>query len=122
VVLVTPAAPGIFVVVNQDYTINSAANPAARNSILILYATGEGQTVPPGVNGKIASTVWPKPVLPVSLTVGGATASLLYAGAAPTYIAGAMQINARLPAGATGAAPLVLNVGGHTTQVEVHIR
>ena len=119
---VVPAAPGIFVVLNQNYTINSASNPAAQRSILILYATGEGQTIPAGVDGKIANAVLPKPVLPVSITVGGQIAKLRYAGAAPTFIAGAMQINLELPAGVTGSKPLVLDIGGHTTQINVQIR
>ena len=63
---VAAAAPGIFIVLNQDYGINSASSPAAQNSVLVLYATGEGQTNPPGVDGKIATDVQPKPVLPVS--------------------------------------------------------
>ena len=68
---VAAAAPGIFIILNQNYSINSAANPAAQNSVLVLYATGEGQTNPAGVDGKIATDVLPKPLLPVSVSVGG---------------------------------------------------
>jgi len=67
--------------------------------VLVLYGTGEGQTNPAGVDGKAANGAppsLPKPQLPVSLTVGGKTASVLYAGA-PGFIAGARQINLRLP-------------------------
>src|SRR5579864_6821972 len=118
------AAPGIFIVLNQDYSMNSAANPAAQNSMLILYATGEGQTNPPGVDGKTATDVLPKPVLPVSVVVGGKNAILQYAGAAPNFIAGAMQIKAQLPPGlaAGTSVPLVLSVGGFRTTVNVAIR
>ncbi len=121
---VAAAAPGIFVVLNQDYSINAASNPAAQNSVLILYATGEGQTNPPGVDGKVATGVMPKPVLPVSVVVGGKNAIMQYAGAAPHFIAGALQINAQLPPGvASGAAvPLVLNIGTFSTTVNVAIR
>jgi uncharacterized protein (TIGR03437 family) len=121
---VAAAAPGIFIVLNQDYSINSAANPAAQNSVLNLYATGEGQTNPPGVDGKIATDVLPKPLLPVSVVVGGKSAILKYAGAAPHFIAGAMQINAQLPpgVGAGTSVPLVLNIGGFKTTVNVAIR
>jgi uncharacterized protein (TIGR03437 family) len=109
---VAAAAPGIFVVLNRDYSINSPANPAAHDSVLILYATGEGQTNPVGVDGKIATTIWPKPTLPVAATVGGRIANVLYAGAAPGFIAGVMQINVKLPVGLTGGAmPLVVKVG-----------
>jgi uncharacterized protein (TIGR03437 family) len=121
---VAAAAPGIFIVLNQDYRINSAASPAAQNSVLVLYATGEGQTNPPGVDGKTATDVLPKPVLPVSVVVGGKNAILQYAGAAPNFIAGAMQVNAQLPPGvASGTSvPLVLNVGGFRATVNVAVR
>ena len=123
---VAAAAPGIFIVLNQDYSANSAARPAVAGSVLVLYATGEGQTKPAGVDGKVANGAaasLPKPLLPVSATVGGKAAQVLYAGAAPGYIAGLMQINLRLPAGiASGPSPLVLNIGGFTTTVTVTIR
>jgi len=121
---VAAASPGIFVVVNHDYRVNSASNPAAQNSVLILYATGGGQTDPPGVDGQIATTVLPKPLLAVSVSVGGKNANVQYAGAAPNFIAGAMQINLRLPAGiASGSAvPLILNIGGFSTTGNVAIR
>jgi uncharacterized protein (TIGR03437 family) len=38
---------------NQDYTLNSAANPADKGSVVIFYGTGEGQTNPPGVDGQV---------------------------------------------------------------------
>ena len=115
---VAAAAPGIFIVLNQNYTINSAANPAVPGSVLVLYATGEGETNPPGVDGKIATAVWPKPMLPVSVAVGGQIAKVLYAGAAPGFIAGAMQINVRLPAGigVNVTLPLTVNVGSFSSQ------
>jgi uncharacterized protein (TIGR03437 family) len=121
---VAAAAPGVFIVLNHDYTINSATNPAAQGSTIVLYATGEGQTNPPGVDGKMANNVFPKPMLPVSLTVGGKNAVPLYAGAAPSFIAGAMQINVKLPAGLAGASlPLVVNIGGFTSKaVNIAVR
>src|SRR5439155_24179687 len=37
---VADAAPGIFIVLNQDYSANAAARPAVADSVLVLYATG----------------------------------------------------------------------------------
>jgi len=124
IVAVAAAAPGILIVLNQDYSINSASNPAAQNSVLVLYATGEGQTNPQGLDGKIATDVLPKPVLPVSVLVSGKNAVMQYAGAVPQFIAGAMQINAQLPPGVVSGAsvPLVLNIGAFSTMVNVAIR
>jgi uncharacterized protein (TIGR03437 family) len=123
---VAAAAPGIFIVLNKDYSANSAARPAVAGSVLVLYGTGEGQTKPAGVDGKVANGAaanLPKPLLPVSATVGGKTAQVMYAGAAPGFIAGLMQINLRLPLGiASGPSPLVVNIGGFTTTASVAIR
>jgi uncharacterized protein (TIGR03437 family) len=123
---VTDTAPGMFtlaggtgqaIVVNQDGTLNSTLNPAARGSIVVLYATGEGQTNPSGVNGKPADAPYPKPLSGVALRIGGYTAEILYAGAAPGY-AGLMQINARVPSGyaGSGVLPVTLTVGGIASQ------
>ena len=49
-------------ILNQDLSVNSSANPAAAGSIVVLYATGEGQTIPAGVDGLLAhGPVYPKP-------------------------------------------------------------
>ena len=121
------AAPGIFTqnstgaglgaILNQDNALNTVARPAAKGSIVVLYATGEGQTTPDGSNGRIAATVFPKPTLPVSVQVGGVDAEVLYAGAAPGQVAGLMQVNVRVPEGiASGLMPIVVSVGGNTSQ------
>jgi hypothetical protein len=58
---VVDAAPGIFntpagnkaAFLNVDLSVNNSANPAAKACIVVLFATGEGQTDPAGVDGKI---------------------------------------------------------------------
>lgn len=91
-------------VLNQDYSVNSPANPTARGSIVMLYATGFGQTDPGGADGLLASAPLPAPRLPVTVTIGGVPATLLYAGAAPGLVAGVTQINVAVPSNApTGA-------------------
>ena len=124
---VASVAPGIFTadssgkglgaILNQDGSLNSSSKPAQAGSIVIIYATGQGQTNPPGIDGKLATAPYPQPVLPVSLTIGGIPAEILYAGAAPGF-AGLMQINARLPAGVTpgNSVPVVLSIGGNPSQ------
>ena len=100
--------------VNQDGKTNSATAAAAKGSTVTFYATGEGQTTPAGVNGKPATgAVIPKPVAAVSVTIGGAAATISYASGAPGAVDGLMQVNAVVPAGAaSGAAvPVVLTVG-----------
>lgn len=127
---VAAAAPGIFtggsgsgpaVIINQDGSLNSAANPAASGSVITLYATGEGLGQPPGMDGKPATAPLPKPILPVTLNIGAVPAEILFAGAAPGY-SGLMQINTRVPSNAApGTASLLLRVGTAASQAEVTI-
>jgi uncharacterized protein (TIGR03437 family) len=125
---VAAAVPGIFTangsgtgqisMVNEDRSFNSAAAPAPKGSVVVFFATGEGQTDPPGVDGLPANDVLPKPALAVTVKIGGLLAEVLYAGAAPGFVAGAMQVNARVPEGVpSGAAvPVVLSIGDASSQ------
>jgi uncharacterized protein (TIGR03437 family) len=75
------------------------------------------------VDGKLATSPLPKPVLPVSVTIGGQPAQLQYFGGAPGEIAGVMQINAIIPSGIQirGMVPILLRVGNVTSQADVTI-
>jgi uncharacterized protein (TIGR03437 family) len=84
--------------------------------IVVLFGTGEGQTTPGGVDGAIANSVYPKPVLPVSVSIGGINADVLYAGAAPGKVAGLIQINVRIPDSVpSGPIPISMTVGTRTS-------
>jgi uncharacterized protein (TIGR03437 family) len=50
---VTGAAIEVLAVVNEDFTINSATNPASPGSIVSVYTAGAGQTVPPSLDGRV---------------------------------------------------------------------
>lgn len=126
------SAPGIFTsdstgkgsaaALNQDgITVNTAANSAQTGDVISLFATGEGQTAPAGVDGKLAAVPLPQPFLPVTVTIGGQNAEILYAGGAPGAVAASMQINARIPSGIqTGTAvPVALRVGNDSAQAGV---
>jgi uncharacterized protein (TIGR03437 family) len=91
--LVAPSAPGIFTAV---------ADPA-NAGIVTLYATG---------CGTLTSDSLPRCALPISMTVNGQPADVLYAGIAPGLVEGANQINIRLPNGiGTGPLRIVLQAG-----------
>ena len=95
-----------------------------RGSIIVIFATGEGPTDPPGVDGKPAlSTPLPQPLARVTVTIGGIGADVIYAGAAPLYVAGVLQVNARIPAAVTpgDAVPVVVTVGNSSSQAGVTI-
>jgi len=116
---------GQAVAINQDGSPNSAANPASRGSVVVVYATGEGQTDPAGVDGKLTNSgaTLAKPLLPVAVRVNGLLADVLYAGAAPGLVAGMMQVNFRVPDGVPSATtlPVVVNVGGVNSRLDVTI-
>jgi uncharacterized protein (TIGR03437 family) len=108
-VAVSATAPGIFTadssgsgqgaILNQDGSLNSAANPAARGSIVSLFGTGLGLSTPQLPDGALAlSTPYPAPQAAVTAFIGGQPADVLYAGAAPFLPGGVFQINARIPA------------------------
>jgi uncharacterized protein (TIGR03437 family) len=121
---VTQAAPGVFqlgpgqiVALNQDGTINGADHPAPAGSFLTVYATGAGQTNPPGQDGAIAAPPLGLPNFPVTVSLGGKSAQVQYAGAAPGQVQGVMQVNAVVPSGLTaGPVPMVVAVGGVNSQ------
>ena len=123
---VVDAAPGIFTsslgaILNQDGSRNTPANPAHAGDIVVLFATGEGQTNPPGVTGKLAVGVLPTPVLPVTVQIGGQTAKLKYSGALPQG-AGVLQVNAVVPDGLSGdGIPVTLAAGSAQAQSGITI-
>jgi trimeric autotransporter adhesin len=124
-------APGVFTAdgsgrgpaaaVNQDGTRNGTAAPAAVGSILSLFATGEGQTLPAGVDGKLGAPPLPQPVALVTVTIGGVAAEVRFAGGALGQIAGVMQVNVVVPGGLSGSVPVVLTVGGVASQPGVTV-
>ena len=110
---VVEAAPGVFttdgthaVALNQDETLNSAANPAALDSTVTIFATGLGPLNPPLADGALAEPPLPADTLPLQL-LGGCAMSLggippvciayaeypaLSAGPVPGSVAGLSQI------------------------------
>ncbi len=53
--------------------IEPSANPVTIGGFISIYATGEVQTTPPGLDGAIAGSTPARQVLPVEVTVGGFT-------------------------------------------------
>lgn len=144
----TAAAPGIFAdaeggsaALNQDGAINSAGNRAPRGSIVALYLTGtgaldrsveNGEVIPASAIPRLSRTVsaefvetiyqscWHGLCPPI---INRYPAEVLYAGAAPTLVAGVTQINVRVPSTApvgpnvsvvvrvSGAAPVTGAIG-----------
>ena len=81
---------------NEDGSLNSSGNPAARGTILSLFATGAGLFTPALKTGVPAPTA-SRTVAPAALQIGAKDAEVLYAGAAPSLV-GVVQVNVRVPA------------------------
>jgi uncharacterized protein (TIGR03437 family) len=123
-------APGLFTldqtgqgqaaVLNQDNTINSGANPAERGSIVVLWATGQGQSDPDWADDVLASSPLPQPKNKVNVNIGGHWAQILYAGAAPG-LAAVIQVNARVPYGIQPGrkVPVQMRIGDAMSQTGV---
>jgi uncharacterized protein (TIGR03437 family) len=104
---VLASLPGLFTadntgfgqgaILNQDNTPNNTANPASPGEFVVLYGTGAGQTDPPGVDGRPAGLQLPKLTQPVRVLIDGQEAEVVYAGPAPGFAEGVLQVNARIP-------------------------
>ncbi len=114
------AGAGPVLAANQDGSLNTASRPVQKGSIVILYGTGFGQTVPAGATGRPAPLNSLQFVSgELQVTIGGAPAPVLSAVAAPGF-AGLTQINVRVPfqAAGSGAAPLQFTFRGIASNQE----
>ncbi len=85
-VSLAPVAPGVFGVLNQDNTLNGAAHPAPRASVLQVFATG---LISAG-SGAVSARIGGREIL-----------SLYYAGPAPG-VPGMQQVNVTVPGDLAG--------------------
>jgi uncharacterized protein (TIGR03437 family) len=108
---------------NGDGSIISSQVPAAAGSTIEVYATGLGLVAPPLPAGAPPPvTPLSATVLPVTATINGRTATVNFAGAAPGQT-GVYQVNIVLPANiSSGAALVVLSVGGNSSQGGVTVQ
>jgi len=126
---VVSSAPGIFsadesgqgngAILDVNYHLVSSSNPVSVGSVIQIFATGQGQTNPAGIDGLIEplSLPLPYPLGVPGVTIGGLPANIQYIGAAPGLVAGALQVNAFIPPGvAPGAAEVFISIGGNSSQ------
>ncbi len=133
-VTIAPTAPGIFSLSGSGagpaaalnfnattglYSVNASSNAAKLGDTVVLYATGEGDyatAITPRTGLIFPITITPIPtVLPLPIvTIGGAAATVSYAGPSIGSLLGLLQLNVVVPAGSTtgAAVPISINVGG----------
>ncbi len=124
---VVDSAPGIFTAANsgsgqgaillEDYSVNGPGNPVARGRAAMVFMTVGGES---GQDGVLATGIAQHP-LPVSATIGGQNAPVIYAGPSPGLIWGLTQVNVVVPdtAPVGTAVPLVITFGTRQTQAGV---
>jgi uncharacterized protein (TIGR03437 family) len=100
-----PNGTGQAAVINEDGTVNSPFNPAARGSVISIYATGGGLPQPPGADDQITGDSLSPFNGSAYIRLDGYgcccepyfPANVLYYGGAPQSVPGLVQINAQLP-------------------------
>ncbi len=105
---------------NADYSLITAANPAAQGSSIVLYANGMGPVNNQPADGAGApgspnlATTTTTPVV----TIGGKPATVQFSGLTPPYV-GLYQINVQVPTGLTaGNQPITIAIGGATSPTQ----
>lgn len=111
---------GHIYIVGSDgaQTLAAPASPASAGHVLTVYCAGLGEVQPPLVAGVAAPAgQLENTVNPVTATIGGVAANVLFAGLTPGFT-GLYQINMTVPRGVTrgDAVPLVLTVAGIASQ------
>lgn len=98
----------------------SSSEPATPGETLVFYGIGFGPVVPGVVAGEIASGQ-SSLENPLTMTIGGATATVSYAGLAPGLV-GLYQINATVPANlATGNQSVQVSLNGTAGAQDVYL-
>jgi uncharacterized protein (TIGR03437 family) len=97
--------------------------PAPVGTVISIYTTGEGLVSPLPPTGSVTPGVPPYPqiVAPVIVKLGGVPldpTDITYAGPAPTLVAGAIQINFRVPSFALpGPTPVQVIIGNNESNL-----
>jgi uncharacterized protein (TIGR03437 family) len=116
---------GIVVIVHADgsQVLAGSGNAAKAGGALVIYCTGLGAVTPRAVAGTPIPLSPLSPAIdPVSVTIGGVTASTFFAGATGG-LTGLYQVNVIVPPGIapSAQAALVLTQSGRTSQAGVGI-
>jgi uncharacterized protein (TIGR03437 family) len=128
-VTVAATAPAIFfdgvggtVVKNSDFSLLRPENRAEPGEIIVIYGTGLGRTTAPLATGQITPFGDLYNTQPVTVTIGGQEAPVIYSLASPGYL-GLNQVAVRVPQGLSGALPLVVRSGSTTSNsVTIFVR
>lgn len=132
IVPVATASPGILslsqngngqgVILNTNYSVTDAAHPAKPGSYIVIVDTGGGLVDQSFPDGRIINFLdrYPRVIAPVSVFIGGKEAVVTYAGQAPRFVYGALQVNAIVPLDVpSGVQDVVLTIDGKKNQQRI---
>ena len=92
----------------------ATTTPAQPGEVVLLYGTGFGPTDPATPTGQLVTTAEPLPANAVQITIGGAAATVEFAGLTES---GLYQFNVTVPTGlASGDQPVAATIGGVQSQ------
>jgi uncharacterized protein (TIGR03437 family) len=125
---VATTQPAIFTTaqngIGQGAITNAVTNeladrskPVRAGEFISIYCTGLGLVTPAAEAGAAApTTVLSRTLKPVSVTIGGRSAEVSFAGLAPGFV-GLYQVNAVIPSGVTASdeVPVVIETDGQTS-------
>ena len=126
---IAPAQPGIFTTTKDgqgaitvfrsadNQPVADTSNPASAGDTITIYCTGLGAVMPPIAEGAMTPlSPLTQVVNPPTVTIGGVTASVTFAGMTPQFAA-LYQINAVVPNGVTpgDAVPVTVSASGQTS-------
>ncbi|WP_321470180.1 hypothetical protein [uncultured Paludibaculum sp.] len=105
---------------NEDTTANSPENPAYPLTVISALVTGVGVTDPQNDSQGEPDAPYqlPLPKLPVTATIGGAEAKVLYAGGKPGLVGPVIWVRIQVPEEIEpgSAVPVVVRVGDYTSR------
>jgi len=116
---VSPSAPYVLEIINQDGTINSASHPAPQGSVVTFYVTGLGLTSPLSQDGSVNAPPLPVPAAGVSAYINGNLVQPQFAAAADGLIAGITQINVQIPVATYPSNPVNVSIGQAPAQIYI---
>jgi len=131
VITLAAASPALFqldaqnaVAVRPDGSVITPQAPAKPGDIVLLYATGLGQTLPPVPYGQLFDQAAPlEQLADFKLVLDGATAesgTVAYAGIAPGF-AGLYQINVILPKSTKANPEIQIGFGKELSKSGIHL-
>jgi uncharacterized protein (TIGR03437 family) len=112
-------------VLNQDGTVNSPSNPAARGTFVTLFANSAGAWQTVQGDGLVLPDAHPLPQVFANVTINSVPAGAVYVGNSPGSVTALWQLNVFVPLGGFSTATAQVHIVGPnalTQRVTIAIR